>query len=158
MVDNLKQNIPTIQIILGYILYIVILVVSSLTAAILWIIFNIYIWLACSIALKTYNVKSFIYILCYSGISIAISIFFISGVEQLAYPEGALMFNVDNIMKACLLFFVSTIPIIIFAYNSNPISESANKEPAVINNKKNNREDWEEATLEDVRSGDYEAL
>ncbi len=157
MVDNLKQNIPTIQIILGYILYIVILVVSSLTAAILWIIFNIYIWLACSIALKTYNVKSFIYILCYSGISIAISIFFISGVEQLAYPEGALMFNVDNIMKACLLFFISTIPIIIFAYNSNPIAEVANKEPAVINNK-NNREDWEEATLEDIRSGDYEAL
>ena len=155
MVDNLKQNIPTVQIILGYILYIVILVVSSLTVAILWIIFNIYIWLACSIALKTYNVRSFIYILCYSGISIAISIFFISGVEQLAYPEGALMFNVDNIMRACLLFFVSTIPIIIFAYNSNPIAEGANKEPAII---KNNREDWEEATLEDIRSGDYEAL
>ena len=158
MVDNLKQNIPTIQIALGYILYIVILVASSLTAAILWTIFNIYIWLACSITLKTYNVKSFIYILCYSGISIAISIFFVYGVEQLAYPEGALMFNVDNIMKACLLFFVSTIPIIVFTYNNKTIAEGASKERAVIKNEKTNTEDWEEATLEDVRSGDYELL
>ena len=158
MVDNLKQNIPTIQIILGYILYIVILVVNSLTAAILWTIFNIYIWLACSITLKTYNVKSFIYILCCSGISIAISIFFISGVEQLPYPEGALMFNVDNIMKACLLFFVSTIPIIIFTYSNNHVADKNNKEQAVIKNEKNKEEDWEEATLEDIKSGDYEVL
>jgi len=158
MVDNLKQNIPTIQIILGYILYIVILIVNSLTAAILWTIFNIYIWLACSITLKTYNVKSFIYILCCSGISIAISIFFISGVEQLAYPEGALMFNVDNIMKACLLFFVSTIPIIIFTYSNNHVADKNNKEQAAIKNEKNKEEDWEEATLEDIRSGDYEVL
>ena len=158
MVDNLKQNIPTIQIILGYILYIVILVVNSLTAAILWTIFNIYIWLACSITLKTYNVKSFIYILCCSGISIAISIFFISGVEQLPYPEGALMFNVDNIMKACLLFFVSTIPIIVFTYSNNHIADENNKEQAVIKHEKNKKEDWEEATLEDIRSGDYDVL
>ena len=158
MVDNLKQSIPTIQIILGYILYIVILVVSSLTTAILWTIFNIYIWLACSITLKTYNVKSFIYILCCSGMSIAISIFFISGVEQLAYPEGALMFNVDNIMKACLLFFVSTIPIIVFTYGNNHIADEKNKEQTVIKKEKNKAEDWEEATLEDIRSGDYEVL
>ena len=158
MIDNLKQNIPTIQILIAYMLYVVILVTTSLTVAILWTIFNVYLWLVCSITFKTYNVKSFIYILCYSGMIIAISIFFIAGVEQLAYPEGALMFNVENIMKACLLFFVSTVPIILFTYNSSasvassPIKEKANK------NGKVNSEEWEEATLEDINSGHYEPL
>ncbi len=158
MVDNLKQNIPTIQIIIGYILYIVILVCSSLTVAILWTIFNIYLWLVCSISLKTYNVKSFIYILCYSGISVAISIFFIYGVEQLAYPEGALMFSVENIMKACLLFFVSTIPMIILTHNNKPLTVPTARQDKTTKNREINSEEWEEATLEDVNSGHYEAL
>ena len=158
MVDNLRQNIPTIQIIIGYILYIVILVTSSLTAAILWTIFNIYLWLVCSIMLKTYNVKSFIYLLCYSGISIAISIFFVYGVEQLAYPEGALMFSIENIMKACLLFFVSTIPMIVLTYSNNFFIAPAAEKDKNPENKETNSEEWEEATLEDVKSGDYEPL
>ena len=68
------------------------------------------------------------------------------------------MFNVDNIMKASLLFFVSTIPIIVFTYSNNHIADENNKEQAVIKNEKNKKEDWEEATLEDIRSGDYEVL
>ena len=40
MFDNLKQNIPVIQIFIGYAIYIALIVLSSLPTAILWILFN----------------------------------------------------------------------------------------------------------------------
>jgi len=157
MFDNLKQNIPVIQIFIGYAIYIALIVLSSLPIAILWIIFNIYLWLICSIAFQTYNIISFIYILCSAGIAIAISLFFIQGVEQLPFPQGALMFHSENIMKSCLLFFICTVPLIMIAFNKKndlePLSVKQQK-PKTIS-----QDDlWEEATTEDLQSGRYESL
>ena len=158
MFDNLKQNIPIIQIIISYILYIVLLVCSSFPTAVVWIIFNIYLWLLCSITLKTYNIISFIYILCSAGIAIAISLFFIQGVEELAYPRGALMFNIEHTVKAGLLFFLCTTPLIVLALNKKNA-----KETTLIHKENNTKQpekgsEWEEATKEDLQSGNYEIL
>ena len=158
MLDNLKQNIPIIQIIISYVLYIVLLVCSSLPIAVIWIIFNIYLWLLCSITLKTYNIISFIYILCSAGIAISLSLFFIQGVEELAYPPGALMFNLENIVKACLLFFICTIPLIILAFNKNNPKETTFMQKTSNKKQPEKGSRWEEATKEDLQSGNYEIL
>ena len=78
MFNNLKQNVPAIQIFVAYILYIVILVCASFPVSIFWIIVNIYLWLLLSIVLRTYTLRSFIYILCISGIVVSISLFFLT--------------------------------------------------------------------------------
>ena len=157
MFDNLKQNIPVIQIFIGYVLYIALIVLSSLPIAILWIIFNIYLWLIFSIIFQTYNIISFIYILCSAGIAVAISLFFIQGVEQLPFPQGALMFHHEKIMKSCLLFFICTVPLIMIVFNKKNDLEFLSKKqqkPKAIS-----QDDlWEEATAEDLRSGHYESL
>ena len=158
MFDNLKQNIPIIQIIISYILYIVFLVCLSFPVAVLWIIFNIYFWLLCSITVKTYNIISFIYILCSAGIAIAISLFFIQGVEELAYPQGAVMFNVEHIVKAGLLFFLCTIPLIVLALNKKNSKETTRTRKANKQKEPEKGSQWEEATKEDLRSGNYEIL
>ena len=88
--------------------------------------------------------------MCSAGIALAISFFFLKGVEELPYPEGALMFHVDGIAKSFFLFFICTIPIILLRLKDRKIILQKRK-------KQHKKEElWEEATPEDLQSGNYE--
>lgn len=155
MFDNLKQNIPSLQLFITYLLYIILLVYSTFPVAILWLIFNIYVWLVLSTSCNTYNINAFVFVLSAAGVVVSISLFFLQGVEQLPFPEGALMFNIENIMKAALLFFLSTIPLIMIGFGK----KQDNYKTTLSEEKpKENQDLWEEATPEDLESGNYEVL
>ena len=132
------------------------LVKTSFPLAVLWIMFIIYLWLLSSILLKKYTFDSFLYLLCTSGIAVAISFFFLKGVEELSYPQGALMFHLDGIVKAFFLFFICTVPIIINKNTKSTEKKQKAKQNALKSSEK--KELWEEATLEDIDSGNYEPL
>ena len=158
MSHKLKENLPTIEILLGSVLYLYFIIEATLSLAILWLIFIIYIWLFTSIILEKYNLNTFINILCFFGVFVSITLFFISGVEELAYPEGALIFHIEGITKALLLFFVSSAPLIVInkkRLNNNLFSSKQKREnmTAVKEDEK-----WEEATLDDLESGNFEAI
>ena len=157
MSHKLKENLPTIEILLGCIMYLYFVVESTLSIAILWLILIVYLWLLTSLALKQYKLNTFINILCVLGILISITLFFKIGVEQIPYPEGALIFHIEGITKALILFFVSSIPMIIRTKEITPlINKRQHKRPKLESNKKNNN--WEEATIEDLNSGQFEAI
>ena len=107
---------------------------------------------------KTYNIRSFLYVLCSAGVAISISLFFIQGVEELPFPQGALMFNIENIMKSSLLFFISTIPLIIMSFNGVAKQLTPINNLEGVDEHQPNESAWEEATEQDLESGDYEAL
>ena len=95
------------------------------------------------------------FVLSAAGVVVSISLFFLQGVEQLPFPEGALMFNIENIMKAALLFFLSTIPLIMIGFGK----KQDNYKTTLSEEKpKENQDLWEEATPEDLESGNYEVL
>jgi hypothetical protein len=151
MFDNIKNNIPPIIIALGFLVYICLIVSTSLAAASIWALFTIYLWLISSLYLKQYNFNTFLYILCFSGITLSVSFFFLQGVEELPYPEGALMFHVEGIAKAAFLFFICTVPVILL--------KTKNTEPNKnFSQQKENIEIWEKASEKDLQSGNYEPL
>ena len=151
MFDNIKNNIPPIIIALGFLVYICLIVSTSLAAASIWALFTIYLWLVSSLYLKQYNFNTFLYILCFSGITLSVSFFFLQGVEELPYPEGALMFHVEGIAKAAFLFFICTVPVILL--------KTKNTEPNKnFSQQKENIEMWEKASEKDLQSGNYEPL
>lgn len=151
MFDNIKNNIPPIIIALGFLVYICLIVSTSLAAASIWALFTIYLWLISSLYLKQYNFNTFLYILCFSGIILSVSFFFLQGVEELPYPEGALMFHVEGIAKAAFLFFICTVPVILL--------KTKNTEPNKnFSQQKENIEIWEKASEKDLQSGNYEPL
>ena len=157
MLYKLKENLPTIEILLGCIMYLYFVVESTLSIAILWLILIVYIWLLTSLALQQYKLNTFINILCIFGILISITLFFKIGVEQVPYPEGALIFHIEGITKALILFFVSSIPMIIRKKEiAPPINKRQHKRAQSASNEKNNN--WEEATIEDLNSGQFEAI
>ena len=155
MFDKLKHNILPLELILGSLVYFFIIAKSGFSPAIIWMMFIVYLWLLSSIYLKQYRLSSFLFIVSISGIILSISLFFIQGVEQLPYPEGALMFNIDGIAKSLLVFLICTTPFLLIKNNKNDSTVS----PGFSGTKQRNKEEaWEEATEEDLQSGGYEPL
>ena len=160
MTHKLKENLPTIEILLGFCIYVYFVTQNTLSFAIVSLIFFIYIWLFTNIILNKYSLSSFINLISFSGIMVSITLFFMFGVEEIPYPEGAIIFHVEGLIKSLLLFFFSSLPLIlaknkskIFNILSGPSSSSeTSKEPGY------DKEQWEEASLEDVRSGTFESI
>jgi len=160
MLHKLKENLPTIEILLGYFFYIFLIVEFSFSIAIIWLIFVIYLWLFTAMILEQYTFKCLINLVCSAGMIIAITYFFISGVEEVPFPEGALMFHIEGITKALILFFLSSVPMLLL--NKHTISENLATFKKTDNKQTRASEYdnklWEEATVDDVKSGNYETI
>ena len=102
-------------------------------------------------------------ILSSSGILVALSMFFVNGVEEVPFPEGAIVFHPDGIAQALFLLFLCSIPIVLRVIPENTAILKSSTETTSNSNlsnikQENQSEDWEEATIEDLESGDFETL
>ena len=159
MSHKLKENLPTIEILLGFCIYVYFAIQNTLSIAIVSLIFFIYLWLFTNIILNKYNFSSFIKLIGISGILVSITLFFMYGVEEIPYPEGAIVFHLEGLAKSFLLFFFSSIPLILsnnkfqsFRLKSSSVMAADSKDPEY------DKEKWEEASLEDVKSGEFETI
>ena len=167
MLYNLRNNLHWIVYILGIILFPIILLKTTLSLGVVWLIFILYFWLTIAIILTTYNVRDFLYSVCFIGIIISFSIFFLHGLEELAFPQGAIMFKIEGIAQALLIFFIFTVPLIIY-HNSleintmppihNTATHSGNQNTKQPHQKNQTDENWEEASIKDIESVSYEVL
>jgi len=85
--------------------------------------------------------------------------FFLSfGLEEIPYPEGAIMFHSKPIAISLMIFFISSLPLL-YKHADNQIGCS-NKNVNTLSNqeKDQHNEGWEEATLEDLESGNYDPV
>ena len=81
----------------------------------------------------------------------SITMFFSFGIERVPFPQGAVVFNFTEITHSLLLFFISSLPLFVFYNKSTFLNKKAAK-------KAEQKEEWEEASLEDVESGNYEVI
>ena len=155
MFDKLKHNILTIELIVGYLVYIFLIIQSTLIVSTIWIMFVVYTWLLSALLLNKYKFNSFLYIICSSGIILSISLFLTQGIEEIPYPEGALIFHIEGIAKSLFIFFVCSVPLLLFQ-KKKPISTI--KKLGTEKKETSGKKLWEEATPEDLQSGNYEPL
>ena len=161
MLHKLKENLPTLEILLGYVLFLYFVAESTFSSAILSLMLFIYIWLFTSLYLNKYSFTSFLYVVCGSGILVAISLFFLLGVEEVAYPQGALLFNLEGIAKSLFVFFICSLPLILVNKENNLFDIFNLEQTATHTTQPTASYDqdlWEEATIEDVESGDFETI
>ena len=161
MINNFKQSIPSFFLVLGYLVYFILLFKTSFSISVIWMMILIYLWLSTSLYFNIYNSNSFIKILSSSGIFVALSMFFLNGVEEVPFPEGAVVFHAEGIAQALFLLFLCSIPIVLKLIPENTIILN-NSIDTKSNSRdikgKNQSEDWEEATIEDLESGEFETL
>ena len=161
MINNFKQSIPSFFLVLGYLVYFIMLFKTSFAMSAIWMMILIYLWLATSLYLNIYSPNSFIKILSSSGVLVALSMFFLNGVEEVPFPEGAVVFHAEGIAQALFLLFLCIVPTVLKLVPKNTIImeslvDNKSKSSEVKGN--NQSGDWEEATIEDLESGNFENI
>lgn len=165
MNHNFKQSAPSVLLFLGYLLYFILLFNSTFSFSIIWMILLIYLWVISALFLNKYSLNSFLCVFSLSGFLVSLSVFFLKGVEEVPFPEGAIIFHLDGIALSLLILFICSLPMIlkINPNNSKDKSEylksnevrSENLELADSGNKS---DEWEEASEEDLQSGNFETI
>ena len=166
MLINLKNNLHWLIYSTGLLVYFIMLAQTTLTLSVIWLLFILYGWLIIAISTKQYCFKSFLYVFCSSGIIVSISLFFIYGIEQIPLPVGAILFRLEGILPALLLFIIFSVPMIVYNNESADISTTLTNnmlnpitEPkAAPRQSLEASEEWEEATIDDLESGSYEPV
>ena len=94
----------------------------------------------------------------------SITYFFLYGVEEVPFPEGAILFHSQEIAISFVIFFISTVFILYVKEIQNTQQaapdEKVQATPVLLqkSNKSSTKENWEEATLDDLNSGNFELL
>lgn len=161
MINNFKQSIPSFFLVLGYLVYFIMLFKTSFAMSVIWMMVIIYLWLATSLYLNIYSPNSFIKILSGSGVLVALSMFFLNGVEEVPFPEGAVVFHAEGIAQALFLLFLCIVLAVLKLVPENTVimkSPVDNKSKSSEAKGNNQSDDWEEATIEDLESGNFENI
>ena len=172
MINNLIKNIHWLEYALGLIVYFVFISNQQLSMGVIWLVFILYIWIITAFIIKQYSLQSFIYALSFLGIVVSLTIFFMNGIEKVPFPRGAIQFKLDGIAQAIIVFFIFTLPILLFKKQSETTivsviegkDQSLLRPPEKLSSEKIKLsqtfkdEEWEEATIEDVESGKFETI
>ena len=126
--------------------------VSLTSALIFWVIYNL--------LLDVFDVRLFALVISLVGFVLALSVFFVFGIEEMPHPIGAIVFHTGGIAGSLGIGFFSLFPLlIIHQLNSQNISTK----PGVLINEDGfpaipnlESDDWELATEEERQSGEFE--
>ena len=146
--SNTIKNILWVFLGGGGLVYMNLALFSNFNYALFSLVITLFTFVIFSLILDLFNIKEFIIILSTCGIILSITTFFYYGVEEVAYPYGAILFHFEGILKSLIVLFVSLLPIL-FLYKGND----------KINNKlvvDYNDSEWEVATSDDLDSGQYD--
>ena len=160
---------------LGMVLFLFIIIAKEFMFAVIVASFTLISWILYQILInKTINYKLIGNVIFLSGLIIGISVFFVFGVEQVAYPAGSIKFKASGIAKSLGIILFSMMPALMFyivedtlpklSITKNKIlkeSTSAGFSSPQIeeqNIKSNyNEDDWEEVSEEDLTEEETEA-
>ena len=144
---------------LGFLFYLFFAFNKNLPIAIIALILFLYLWILGRVYFETFNLKSLMNIIGGSGILLSLTYFFIYAVEEVPYPEGAIVFHSQEIALSLIVFFIST-TFLIYCNLQKPRTNKKVNSPTLVNQnlKTTNKEEWEKATMDDLSSGNFEPL
>ena len=158
MIKKHTNTILNLILIAGLTIYILLTTANNLSIAIIWAIFVLYGWVFLSLYLGNFNFQKLLKICCYVGILFSITFFITFGLEEIPYPEGALLFHSKPIAISLLVFFISSLPLIYKIADNQDCVEDKKTKTAFNQEQQSVKEKWEEATLDDLESGNYEPI
>ena len=160
MNQHLKKIASGLILVIGLILFFSSLLNNNLNLALVYLTSTLIFWVLYGLILDDFDVRIFAWVISVTGVLLAISIFFIYGVEEVPHPVGAIVFHAGGIAGALGMGLFSLFPfLIIHQLNSDkitPISTPVAKEIDTPPEPELGSDDWEFATEEELESGDFE--
>ena len=157
---NLKKIAGGLILIIGLILFFSSLLDNNLNLALVSLTSSLILWVMYGLILDVFDVRIFAWVISLSGFLLALSVFFVYGIEEMPHPIGAIVFHIGGIAGSLGISLFSLFPLlIIHQLNSHNIST----EPGVLINQDGSPiipeledDDWELTTEEDLQSGKFD--
>ena len=96
----------------GLFLYLWNITDNQFTYATIFMAGSILLWMLVGFSTDSFNSKEFAQVLSGAGFLLAISVFFLHGLEEISYPAGAIVFHSDGIAKALGLGIAASLPLL----------------------------------------------
>ena len=156
---NLKKIASGLILVIGLILFFSSLVNNNLNLALVSLTSTLIFWVVYGLLLDTFDVRIFSWVISTAGFLLAISIFFLYGVEEVPHPIGAIVFHMGGIAGALGIGLFSLFPLLIMhqlsadkTISTTPVI-NGNDTPPEPELKSDN---WEFATEKELESGEFE--
>ena len=157
---DLKKLAGSLIVIIGLILFFSFLLDNNLNLSLVSLTSALILWVIYGLLLDIFDVRIFAWVISLSGFLLALSVFFVFGVEEMPHPIGAIVFHTGGIAGSLGIGFFSLFPLLILhQLNSQNISTK----PGVLINEDGfpaipnlESDDWELATEEERLSGEFE--
>ena len=159
MIQDLKKIASGLILVIGLILFFSSLVNNNLNLALVSLTSTLIFWVVYGLLLDTFDVRIFSWVISTAGFLLAISIFFLYGVEEVPHPIGAIVFHMGGIAGALGIGLFSLFPLLIMhqlsfdkTVSTTPVINENNTPPEPDLKS----DDWEFATEEALESGEWE--
>ena len=157
---DLKKMAGSLILVVGLILFFSFLLDNNLNLALVSLTSALILWVIYGLLLDVFDVRIFAWVISLSGFLLALSVFFVFGVEEMPHPIGAIVFHTGGIAGSLGIGFFSLFPLLIMhQLNSQNISTK----PGLLMNEDGfpaipslESDDWELATEEEGLSGEFE--
>ena len=141
----------------GLFLYLWNITDNQFTYATIFMAGSILLWMLIGFITDSFDNKEFAQVLSGAGFLLAISVFFLYGLEEMSYPTGAIVFHSDGIAKALGLGIAASLPLLFGiaktqTNNTGTRATAASTEPTLIVDD----EDFELADVDDLTSGEFD--
>ncbi|MDP6852524.1 MAG: hypothetical protein QGF36_01390 [Candidatus Marinimicrobia bacterium] len=157
---NLKKAGGGIILFLGLLLFFTSLGNNNLNLSLVYLTSTLIFWVLYSILLDVFDIRIFAWVISSAGFLLAISIFFLYGVEEVPHPVGAIVFHSGGIAGALGISLFSLFPLLILhqlspekEVSTETLTQAAEEqvaEPELFS------DEWELATEEELQSGEFE--
>jgi len=145
---------------IGLILFFSSLVDNNLNLALVSLTSALILWVIYGLLLDIFDVRIFAWVISLSGFLLALSVFFVFGVEEMPHPIGAIVFHAGGIAGSLGIGFFSLFPLLIIHQLDY---ENIFSKPGILINENDSpsssdleSDDWELATEEERQSGEFE--
>ena len=132
---------------------------NNLNEALIYLTATLIIWVLYGLLMDVFDVRVFSCVISISGFIVALSIFFMFGIEEVPHPVGAVIFHSGGIASALGIVFFSLFPVLImYLMNSKtlPKLESIIKNGEPLPETGLESDDWELATEEELQSNEWD--
>jgi len=141
----------------GFSLYLWNIISSEFVYATIFMTGTILLWMFVGFYTNTFNQTEFAKILSAAGFLLALSVFFLYGLEEMPYPAGAIVFHSDGIAKALGLGIAAFLPILFGIENvsssatNKTTSKTTQKQTVVLDD-----QEFDLADNNDLTSGEWD--
>tara|TARA_B100000315_G_C14510305_1_gene556635 strand:+ start:711 stop:1190 length:480 start_codon:yes stop_codon:yes gene_type:complete len=158
---DLKKIASGLILVIGLFTFIISIFNNNLNVALIYLMGTLIFWVLYGLILNTFDVRIFSGIISASGFILAISVFFMFGLEEVPYPPGAIVFHTGGFAGALGIILFSLLPLlIIHQMNSNtlPKPQFSTNIDETSPKPELESDDWEFATEEELQSSEWDII